>query len=232
QKIETQWTVPHLAGNYLRFDFYAAHRNYQSINYYGPGARSTKGGRSNYRLEDTYADGVLGVKPFKGFMLGGAAGYLWMNIGPGQDGRFISTDKLFTSADAPGTDRQTNFLRYGGFAQVDYRDNPLGAKNGGNYVVQWTKYLDRELGRYDFGRLDIDLEQYIGLFNRVRVFALRARTTLTDTDAGQTVPFYLQPVLGGSDDLRGFRPYRFSGRNMLSLHGEDRWEAFSGLDMA
>jgi hemolysin activation/secretion protein len=46
------------------------------------------------------------------------------------------------------------------------------------------------------------------------------------------VPFYLQPILGGSDDLRGFRPYRFSGRNLISLNGEYRWAAFSGLDMA
>jgi outer membrane protein assembly factor BamA len=232
QRIETQWTLPHLASNHATFDFYAAHRNYQSIDYYGPGPRSTKGGRSDYRLEDTSADGVLGVKPFKDFAVGGSAGYLWTNIGPGQDSRFISTDRLFTPAEAPGIDRQTNFLRYNGFAQVDYRDNPLGPKNGGNYVVQWTKYLDRKLGLFDFRRLDIDLEQYIGLFNRTRVFALRARTTLTDTDAGQRVPFYLQPILGGPDDLRGFRPYRFSGRNMLSLNGEYRWEAFSGLDMA
>jgi outer membrane protein assembly factor BamA len=232
QKIDTQWTLPHLAHGRATFDFYAAHRNYQSINFYGSGPQSTKGGRSDYRLEDTYADGVLGVKPLKGITLGGSAGYLLMNIGQGQDSRFISTDKLFTPAQAPGIDRQTNFLRYGGYAHMDYRDNPLGPKNGGSYLAQWSQYQDREISLHDFRRLDVDLEQYIGLFNRTRVFAFRARTTLTDTDAGQSVPFYLQPILGGSDDLRGFRPYRFSGRNLISLNGEYRWETFSGLDMA
>jgi hemolysin activation/secretion protein len=46
------------------------------------------------------------------------------------------------------------------------------------------------------------------------------------------VPFYLQPILGGSDDLRGFRAFRFSGNNSLVLNAEYRWESFSGLDLA
>src|SRR5262249_1840207 len=45
-------------------------------------------------------------------------------------------------------------------------------------------------------------------------------------------PFYMQPSLGGSDDLRGYRPYRFRGDNMMVMNGEYRWEIFSGLDMA
>jgi outer membrane protein assembly factor BamA len=42
----------------------------------------------------------------------------------------------------------------------------------------------------------------------------------------------MQPVLGGSGDLRGFRSFRFADQNMLNLTAEYRWEAFSGLDMA
>ena len=46
------------------------------------------------------------------------------------------------------------------------------------------------------------------------------------------MPFYLQPTLGGSEDLRGFRPFRFYDNNAVILNGEYRWEVFSGLDMA
>jgi outer membrane protein assembly factor BamA len=232
QKYDMEWSLPRLANQRVFFDFYSAHRNYPQINYYGPGPQSLKGQRSNYRLEDTSADAALGIRPFGIAKLGGSVGYLWVNVGPGTDSRFTSTEKQFTPAQAPGIDRQSNFLRYGAFAQVDYRDDPSGPKSGGNYVAQYTWYQDRLLGLHDFRRLDVDLQQYIGLFNKRRVFALRARTILTDTDAGQTVPFYLQPVLGGSDDLRGFRSFRFSDTNMLVLNGEYRWEAFSGLDMA
>jgi outer membrane protein assembly factor BamA len=232
QKYDLELDLPRRADRRVFFNFYSAHRNYPRINYYGPGPRSLKGQRSDYRLEDTSTDAALGVRPLRIAKLGGSVGYLWVNVGPGTDRRFISTERQFTPAQAPGIDRQSDFLRYGAFAQLDYRDDPLGPKSGGNYVAQYTWYQDRLLGLHDFRRLDVDLQQYIGLFNKSRVFALRARTVLTDTDAGQTVPFYLQPVLGGSDDLRGFRSFRFADANMLALNGEYRWEAFSGLDMA
>jgi hypothetical protein len=64
------------------------------------------------------------------------------------------------------------------------------------------------------------------------VFALRGRMIATTAGAGQLVPFYFQPTLGGSDSLRSARDYRFRDKNVLALNAEYRWEAFSGLDMA
>ena len=52
------------------------------------------------------------------------------------------------------------------------------------------------------------------------------------TNGASRVPFYMQPVLGGSDDLRGFLPYRFYGDNLIVANVEYRWESFTGLDMA
>ena len=42
----------------------------------------------------------------------------------------------------------------------------------------------------------------------------------------------MQRTLGGADDLRGFREYRFRDNNIVVLNAEYRWEAFSGLDLA
>jgi hypothetical protein len=36
---------------------------------------------------------------------------------------------------------------------------------------------------------------------------------MTNADAGSVVPFYVQPTLGGPDDLRGFRRFRFRDDN-------------------
>jgi len=232
QKYALQLSLPKLAGQHLFLDFHSVHRNYSRISYYGAGPKSVKEQRSNYRLEDTASDVTVGVRPTRMLRLGGSAGYVWVNTGPGTDSRLISTEKQFTPSQAPGIDRQTDFFRYGGFLQLDYRDDPRGPKSGGNYIAQYTWYHDTQFHAYGFQRLDVHLEQYIGLFNRRRVFALRARTTMTDTVAGQVLPFYMQPVLGGSDDLRGFRQFRFADQNMLNLTAEYRWEAFSGLDMA
>jgi len=64
------------------------------------------------------------------------------------------------------------------------------------------------------------------------VIALRGLLSTSDADAGQRVPFYFMPTLGGHDTLRGFRDYRFRGPHALLLQAEYRWEIWSGLDGA
>jgi outer membrane protein assembly factor BamA len=232
QRYDLEFGAPHFARQKLFFDFFAVHHNYPGINYYGPGPHSSKSSRSDFRLEDTAIDGTFGVQPFRCFKLGLSSGYLFVNVGPGTDSRFVSSEKIFSPTEAPGIDRQTDFLRLGAFAQFDYRDNPGGPRSGGNYLVAFDYYSDRILNLYTFRRLDVDLQQYIPLFNRRRVIALRGKTTVSYTSTGQRVPFYLQPVLGGSNDLRGFRAFRFYDDNLILLNAEYRWEVFSGLDMA
>jgi outer membrane protein assembly factor BamA len=232
QKFDAEWALPNLWDGRAGFQLYGVHHNYPGVNYYGSGPDSSKQARSNYRLEDTATDATGWVRATRRLSLGATAGHLWVNVGPGTDRRFISSDKLFTPSQSPGIDRQTDFLRYGAFAEFDYRDGIFGPKSGGNYFVQYSVFQDRKLSLHDFRRLEVELQQYIGIFNKTRRFALRARTVLTDAGAGASVPFYLQPSLGGSDELRGFRPFRFADNNSLLLNGEYRWEAFSGLDMA
>lgn len=232
QLYDLQFTVPSFASDLLFLDLYAVHRNYPRIDYYGSGPNSYKTGRSDFRLEDTSYTSRFGVRPFSHARIGGLFGYLQVNTGPGDDPRFISTEQIFTPASTPGLDRQSNFLNAGGFAQYDYRDIPGGPRKGGNYLVQWSNYSDRLFSAYSFNKLALELQQYVPFFNERRVIALRARSVLTDVAAGQQVPFYLQPTLGGSDDLRGFRPFRFYDNNMMVMNAEYRWETFSGLDTA
>jgi outer membrane protein assembly factor BamA len=232
QRYDLEFAAPHFAAQKLFFDFYSVHHNYPGINYYGPGPRSEKGSRSNFRLEDTAIDGTFGLQPKGGLKFGASGGYLFVNVGPGTDTRFVSTEKVFTPAQTPGIDQQADFVRYGAFIQMDYQDRPGGPRAGGNYVVQYDRFVDQTLGRHSFDRLAIDLQQYIPFFNKRRVLALRGKSVLTNPDGGKAVPFYLQPTLGGSDDLRGFRSFRFSDRNMIVVNAEYRWEVFSGLDMA
>lgn len=232
QKYYTGLTLPTLAHDHVSFGVNAVHRNYSQIDYFGPGPRSSKNTRTDYRLEDTGVDASLGVKPVKHLQFGGSAGHLWVNVGPGTSGSFPSTDQVFSPPVTPGIDRQTNFLRYGPYVQVDYLDRPEVPTSGGLYTVQYTWYRDKHLNLHDFRRLDAEIQQYFGFFNKTRVFAIRAKTTLTYADLGQIVPFYMQPVIGGSDDLRGFRPFRFYDNNSLVLNAEYRWHVVSTLDMA
>ncbi len=232
QKIDLEFAAPRLAAERVEWRVQAVRHNYPRLNYYGPGPDSDKTGRSNFRLEDNAFDTTLVLKPVKVLRLGVSTGYLMVNTGPGTNERLISAEQQFSPQGTAGIDEQGNSFRYGAFAQVDYRDNPGGPRAGGSYSVQYNLYDDRNLGRFDFQRLSVDLQQYFPFFNKRRVIALRARTHHSFTRDGQQVPFYLQPVLGGNHDLRGYRPFRFYGDNSMVMNAEWRWEVFSGMDMA
>lgn len=235
QKYDAELTLPQLFAGRAFLNAYAVHHNYPQLQYYGSGPNSLKERRTNYRLEDTALDATFGVHPIKQLpklTVAASAGHVWNNVGRGTNSQWASTDQVFSPAEAVGVDRQTDFFRYGGFAQFDYRDNPGGPRRGGYYLAQFSRYEDRKLKLHDFNRLDVELQQYLPLFNERRVIALRARTTLTDTRPGQSVPFYMQPNLGGPDTLRSYRPFRFYGNNALTMSAEYRYEVFSGLDMS
>lgn len=232
QLYDIELAFPKLFDNRGYFDLHATHRNYPQMQYYGPGPDSNRNGRSNYRLEDTNFSLNAGVKPVRHLRLGITGGFTEVNIGPGTDRRFISTERIYGPAAAPGIDRQTDFLQGGFFAQYDYRDVPGGPRAGGNYWVRYTYNKDVDIHRHTFRKLDAEVQQYIPFFNQRRVIALRGRSEVTYKNPGQRVPFYMQPTLGGSDDLRGFRQFRFYDDNLLVFNAEYRYEIFAGMDMA
>ncbi|HET8548290.1 MAG TPA: BamA/TamA family outer membrane protein [Bryobacteraceae bacterium] len=232
QHYDMELALPSVAGGHVSTNLLAVHRNYPQMQYYGPGPNSQKTGRSDYRLEDTLYQSEFGVRPVRPLVLGVSAGFLQVNVGPGTHRRWISAERIYGPAQAPGIDRQTDFARGSAFVQLDYRDVPGGPRSGGFYRAQFTYNKDVDLKRHTFRRLDAEAQQYISLFNQRRVIALRARTALTYANTGQVVPFYMQPTLGGSEELRGFRPFRFYDDNMVVYTAEYRYEVFSGLDMA
>ncbi len=232
QRYDMEFGAPHFAHNKLFLNLFAVHHDYTGINYYGPGPDSKRASRTDFRIIDTSTDGTFGILPVKHMKMGVSGGYLLVTLGPGQDTRFASTDKVFTPQQAIGINTRPDFVRMGIFAEYDYRDNPGGPRTGGDYLIQFDRYLARPQTGNDFRRLKVDLQQYVPFFNRRRVLALHAQSVLTYPDNQSVVPFYLQPVLGGSEDLRGFRSFRFYDNNLILVNGEYRWEVFSGLDMA
>ncbi|MGJ5820923.1 BamA/TamA family outer membrane protein [Paludibaculum fermentans] len=229
----TELSLPHLAGDRVRANFYARHSDAPRNPYYGPGPNSQKSYKSYYREEDTSFDGRVSWRPDRrNWDVGMYAGYLRVNVGPGTNGEYPSSETLFTPAMAPGIQQQTNFVRYGPFAQVDFRDNAGNPHRGGNYVVRLLNYDDQNGRGYSFRRFDGWTEQYIPFFNEKRVIALRALTELSWTDRGNVVPFYLQPTLGDANDLRGYQLLRYRDNNSVLLSSEYRWEVAPGLDMA
>lgn len=223
--------MPNLFDGRAFMGFSLVHRDISEMPYYGPGPESRKTGLSDYRLEDTNIEFRPGVRVFKGLRASLIGSYLAVNIGPGYSTRYISTEQQFGPTAAPGIDRQTNFWRGGGLIEYDWRDDAASPTRGGKYSAQYLRYLDQNLGRYSFLRLDLDAWQYVPLFNHTRVIALHGASSLTTTNNAQQVPFYLQPVLGGPDTLRGYRFDRFYGNNSTMATAEYRWDASPILQM-
>ncbi len=227
-----QFGLPKLAKGKLFFDFLVVHENSPKLDYYGPGPDSKRQQRTSYRLEDTSVDFTFGVRPLRILRFGVSGGHRSVNTGPGQRSGASSIEEIFSPETTPGIDEQPDFFRGSVFAEIDYRDSPGGARSGGYYGVKFISYKDNDFRRYSHRRLDLDFQQFIPYFNKRRTLALRYFSVLSFENPNQRVPFYLQPTLGSSHDLRGFRRYRYHDDNSVHFSVEHRWESFSGLDAA
>jgi len=164
-------------------------------------------------------------------MIGLTAGYDWINIGPGTSTVYASADRVYSPAYTPGIDVQSPFSNVGPFLQVDFRDQKADPHRGTNFLTRFSYYSD-QTDLHSFRRWESVIEQYVPFLNEKRVVVLRARSNLSYIRAGQVVPFYLQPTLGGADDLRGFRNFRYYDNNSLLANAEYRWEVAPVLDVA
>lgn len=224
-------SFPRLLNHRLTVDIYGRHSDAPQIAYYGPGPDSSKDHRTNYRREDTIADGRAGFRVLRNVLVGFTTGVNFINVGPGTSDVYASTDQVFSPRQAPGIETQSRYYHFGPFVQFDTRDRKNDPHRGTNFVGRYAKVKD-DLGIYRFQAAQGLIEQYVPFLNEKRVLALRARTDLTYPKQGNVVPFYLQPTLGGDDSLRGFRQWRFYDNNVFFLNAEYRWEVAPALDMA
>jgi|WetSurSiteA1Bulk_404760.scaffolds.fasta_scaffold04980_3 outer membrane protein assembly factor BamA len=231
--LETEVRFPHIAGRFLELGLRGHRLDANSIDYYGPGPDSSKAVRTNYRREENELAMDLAFKPLRRYLsIGFVAGYLWLNTGPGQSELYASSEKQFSPSMAPGIDKQTHYLQTGLFLDVDSRDKPKDPHGGTHFRVEFNRFDDRKHDQYSFQQIESSLEQYIPFLNKKRVLALRAHSVLSYPFHGNQVPFYMQPTLGGSSDLRGYRRYRFYDDNSFLMSAEYRWEVFTLMDAA
>lgn len=228
---ELHLELPRLWKERLFFELNASYRNFPEEDFWGLGPRSTNGQRTNFRYEDAGYGATVGFRPLRQLRVGLSGGLLRVNTGPGKDKSFPSIEQLFVAGEVPALDGQPDYYRVGGFMQLDHRDRPSNPKSGGLYQFHWTYYRDRDLGEFSFRRYEVELQHFVATFQKRGTIALRGLTSLTDTRPSQKVPFFMQPTVGGANDLRGFHQYRFRDRNRLVLNLEYRWEALALLDL-
>ena len=203
-------------------EVYARRRNSPQEDFYGLGPDSLEDNRSNFALQDTFVRVTPAVR--RGYLTAGVnLGYLDPSIGSGTDKNLPSTDEIFGPAEIPGLDSQPSFGVIEPFVEFATFDRAIDDRAGGRYRVTFTRYADRDLDQFSFNQWDVDLRQFVPFVHDTHTLALRAWASSSDPAGGDTVPFYLQPTLGGSRSLRGYRTFRFRDRSALLLQAEYRW---------
>src|SRR4029079_12986872 len=114
-------------------------------------------------------------------------------IEPGTSTLHPSTDGRFDEISAPDLTRQPNYLHADVAMEADTRDVPGYPASGGHYRLSTAIFQDQDFSRYSFRRVEAEAAQYVPLGRTV--FALRGRLDLSQSGAGQAVPFYMLPAL-------------------------------------
>ncbi len=232
RQVRGELTVHRLGGGPFGAAVRGQYYEFPQEDFFGLGPQSAEQNRTSFLMESTEVGADVWWTPAERLRVGGSVSYLDPSIGSGTDSRFPSSEELFDRTTLPGFRVQPDFRRLDGWVDFDGRDNPSHPRAGGFYQVRLSDFQDRDLHTFDFRRVEVDVQQYLPISQKHQVIALRASAVVTHADAGNEVPFYYQPTLGGKQTLRGFREFRFRDRNSLSLTAEYRWEAWWALDPA
>jgi hypothetical protein len=228
--IDARLDAPRLANGRLGVGVHGRRYDFPEEDFFGLGPDSSRENEVIYGLQNTDIGAYGTYRPIP-----------WLNLTAGVDhlnpdidaiSEELSLLRVFGPDEAPGALVQPDFFRYSATIDVNRRVPSGNARRGGRYILTYQRYDDTELDLFSFNRVQVDVQQYVPLLRDRRVLALRARAIMNDADAGAEVPFYFQPTLGGPDDLRGFRNFRFRDRNTLLFQAEYRWEIFTAMDGA
>jgi hypothetical protein len=92
----------------------------------------------------------------------------------------------------------SRFVQTGGDLVFDNRTDPMLARNAVYARVGWNRFASG--GADSVHQREMDVRGYAGLVGQSVLVARAYRS-----DANRALPLFLQPILGGIDNLRGFR---------------------------
>jgi hypothetical protein len=222
--------LPQLAHRRVHVDLHASFLDAPSVAFYGLGTDTPSSGKASFSYRPTTLGAKVAITPVPQLAFGGGADYVAIETGAGSAS--TSINNRFNTISAPGLGEDPEYVRTQVFAGYDWRTSPRYTDHGGWYHAEWYDYRRRDDGPGDFRRLDAEVRQFFPVLRRNWVIALRGLVSTTDTDAGEQVPYFLMPDLGGADELRGYPAFRFRDRHRILTSAEFRWKAGQFVDMA
>jgi hypothetical protein len=211
-------------------------QDYTQVTYFGEGPDSLEANRSEYRVTSGNVIGYATLRATPWLSINGTVGWLTRPHVDSPTGSFKRgnpfTREVFPEDPVFAREQQPNYLHGEAAIIADTRDHHSYPTEGGLYRAAWARYSDRDLDTFTFQRYEAEAAQFVPLANGRLVFAVHGWVVATDSAATQTVPFYLQPGLGGSRTLRSYSSYRFHDRHLASVNAESRIALFAHVDAA
>lgn len=233
---QARFELPRLARSRLLLGTHVRWQDLTQVTFFGDGPDSLEANRSEYRLKSTNIAAYATVRPTQWLALGGRLG--WLDRPSVQDpaGSFRrgnpATEDVFSDDPVFTTSPQPSFAYRETAVTVDTRDHRGHPRTGGLYRAAWTWFTDQDDGMFSVRRTETEATHFIPISRSRVVLALHGWLAASDTAEDGSVPFYLQPSLGGHNTLRAYTDYRFHDRNSLVTTVEARFAIFTHLDAA
>lgn len=219
KQAQARFEMPALLKSRLVLGAQGRWQDFAKVAYFGVGSGAPAEARSTYGVKSTQLAAYATLRPVRWLDLDTQIG--WMNP------RTRYVDGPLQTA----TEHQT-FVPTEISLTVDTRDYPGHPTSGVIVRAAGTNYDDRGDGAQSFKRYEGEAGSFLPMAGGRAVLALHGWMVRSDVEDGRTVPFYLQPSLGGVSSLRSFTDYRFHDNNMLLASAELRLAMLTHLDLA
>lgn len=202
----------------------ATHYELPQLTYYGLGNESSLASESLFGLEKTTAGVNLEFPIPAGFSIAGGVGGLWA-APSGVHGSYPSIEQNFTPANTPALNMGAGYLTAGGGINWIY---PVAPRMYGYSSSLATLFqVFHADAPYSFRRIKATWIHKYSPQAKVNLGTVTGTIRLVESyaPAGDSVPFYLQPTIGGTDIdnidvVRSYRDYRFRAPNLLAFQAE------------
>jgi hypothetical protein len=196
-------------------------QDFGRVDYFDVGPSTSLDNKSIYGIESTQLTAYATLRPTRWMDIGGQIG--WMNPETNyDDGTFL-----------PRLEGSTTFVPMEVSATIDTRDFPGHPTSGIVLRGVGARYDDRTTGTYSFDKVEAEAAGFVPIGGGRVVLGLHGWYVGTDPRLnGGSVPFYLQPSLGGLNTNRSYTDYRFHDDHMVSANAELRLALMTHLDFA
>lgn len=228
--------LPKLADGHLVLGVQGMWQDETQVNYFGIGPDVTEDDQSLYRFQTHEIVGYAKYQTADWFAITGELGWLGRPkvLAPGGTFKRDFPDAQDAFPDDPGMSlaTQPTLLRSEAAVTADTRNHRGYPTQGFVYRAALTDYNDRTTGRFSFREYEAEAFQLIPVVDGKWILVLHGWTVSGDVPAGNAIPFYLLPAIGGHSTLRGYHSFQFHDNAFVVVNAESRVRLTEHIDAA